>query len=145
MTASETLRCLDGIADAINPLLGLCLLLAPFFIRRSQPARFSLRAWSAIALVYLLAHFPRWLNLFGKHPFPSGHFAFALCAATSLAWLERRFLWVLAPLLAFYGALILRLAPLYHHTPLDLAGATFAVPLTIWLHRRARVDSVFSA
>jgi membrane-associated phospholipid phosphatase len=123
----------DAIADCINPLLGVVLIGAAFFVLRRHAWLFLLRAWLAVGLVFVLAHLPRWLHLFGERKFPSGHMAFAACVATSLILLNRRWAIALLPLLVAYGVLMMALG---FHDALDLGAAVvLAVPLTLWCQR----------
>ena len=130
----------DAVADCVNPILGIALLAAALLSRNPCRWNWLARALFAVALVYVLAHLPRWLHLFGERRFPSGHLAFALCAGASLVRFNRRWLFCVIAIIFPYSALILALQ---YHDIIDLAGAGFALPLTFWIHR-ARIGRELS-
>jgi len=129
---------LDLLADAINPLLVLALIVAPLLVCRRAgeplPWSFWLRSALAIALVYLVAHFDRRWHIWASWGSDySTHSALALAAALSLACFRRHWLNFLLPLLLLYGALMLVLG---YHTVTDmLTTALLVVPLTLLCHR----------
>lgn len=123
----------DAIADSINPLLGLCLLVVAARMRHDNPRQaLYFLAQSVLALVLCWACVERLQDLrLGLHDtkFPSGHMAFAVSAATSLAFWNRRTLRFLVPLLLFYAWLMVALR---FHNWLDIAGALILAFLLSW-------------
>lgn len=123
----------DAIADAINPLLGLGLLVAAARMRRDNPRQalyFLVQSVLALVLCWRCVKGLQDLHL-GLHgsKFPSGHMAFAVSAATSLAFWKRRTLWLLVPLLAFYAWLMVALR---FHNWVDIAGALVLAFVVSW-------------
>lgn len=112
------------VADAVNPLLALALLILFFLLRRHDKSRARDFGWRALfslvvawAIVrdlrfYVFSHFDL--------RFPSGHLTFALCAALSFTLWKRRSAWILTPILISYAWLM---TALRFHNWLDLAGA----------------------
>lgn len=136
-----TYRQLDIIADSIVPLLLLGLFVLPLLWRVTRPAEVWLRVLVGFALTNLFSRVIRKMELVsgpGLEPgnFPSTHYASALCALTFLVLLRPRLapLWVLVG--ALYGWLVVYQN---YHTPLELLGSVFAVPLSwaVWRFRRA--------
>lgn len=133
---------LDKIADAVNPALTLWALLVLWRHARQARARNTdtaprrtLALWiGCVLLVFVAAHLNRWLHLWPGHKyFPSGHIAYTACLA-SLGWtLERRSLWLTAPLIGLYSVLIVQLG---YHVWADIIGALILAPaLTLWALR----------
>ena len=128
---------LDRIADAVNPLLGVAVIAGALFLQRAQAWRFLGRAFLATLLVQQLAKLVQKIGWLG-HDFPSTHFAVALCLATFLALLHRKFVPLATTIVVSYGALMLWQK---YHTPLEMLGALYAVPMALlfWnFRRRAR-------
>ena len=133
----------DKIADCFNPLLTLGFLLGVWRFARQKSARgeafplgrFVLLSLGCILAVYVAAHLNRWLHLWPGHKwFPSGHTAYACCVLTLWARLQPRMVWIGAPLILLYGALLVQLN---FHSWLDIAGAILLAPaLTFWLLQR---------
>ncbi len=125
---------LDHIADAVNPLLGLGVVAGAFWLQRAKAWQFLLRAIIATALVQQSAKIVQHLGWLGPD-FPSTHFAVALCLATLLALLNKKLIPVAIGIAVAYGALMLWQR---YHTPLEMAGAFYAVPIGIVAQRWRR-------
>ena len=132
---------LDHIADAVNPLLGVAVVAGALWLWRGQAWNFLLRAVLATLIVQQSAKLVQHLGWLGPK-FPSTHFAVALCLATFLALLHRKLLPVAAAIVVAYGALILKQQ---YHTPLEMLGAIYAIPLAIIAQRFGRRERVASA
>ena len=125
---------LDAIADAINPLLGLGVIVGASWFERARAWEFVLRAVVATLIVQQSAKLVQKLGWLGPD-FPSTHFAVALCLATCLALLRRPLVPIAAGAVAAYGALMLWQR---YHTPLEMLGALYAIPLAIVAQRFGR-------
>lgn len=127
---------LDHIADAVNPLLGLGVVAGALWLHRAAAWEFLLRAVIATLLVQQGAKWVQHLGWLGPD-FPSTHFAVALCLATFLALLHKKLIPVAIGIAVAYGALMLWQR---YHTPLEMAGALYAVPVAVvaqrWRRRR---------
>lgn len=127
----------DTIADAVDPLLLLLTLVAPWWtftpLQGRQRLWFYLAAGIGLSNVYLW----QWLD----HQFRlwpavgldySTHTAFAVSLIVSLAVLRRSWLWGLVPLLLAY-AILMRY--LHYHTFMDVFTTTLAIaPLSYLIH-----------
>ena len=132
---------LDHIADAVNPLLAIGVVLGALWLERAAAWNFIVRAAIAYLLVQQSAKlFQKW-GPWGHH-FPSTHFAVALCFATFLAILNRKLIIAAVTIVAIYGALMLYQ---HYHTPLEMLGALYAIPVA-WFFctfkRRKRADAL---
>ena len=116
---------LDRIADAVIPVLAIGVVASALWLQRAAAWEFLLRAIVATALVQQSAKLVQKLGPLG-HDFPSTHFAVALCLATFLALLHRKLIAVAAIIVITYGALMLYQG---YHTPLEMLGALYAVPV----------------
>ena len=138
---------LRQIANSVNPLLTVVFLVA-FFLRVRHDHSFRAGEFFVRALLSLLAGFalgrvnaelkiwPGFPLDPGHYEFPSGHMCFAVSMATSLVMLNRRFLFFVAPLLAFYGALIVFLK---FHGWTDVIGAWLLMAPLAWvIHKEAK-------
>ena len=125
---------LDHIADAINPLLAISVVGGAFYLERARAWNFLLRAAIAYVLVQQSAKFVQKLGPLGHH-FPSTHFAVALCFATLLALLNRKFLLAASAVAVVYGALMLYQ---HYHTPAEMWGALYAIPVAYFCWRVKR-------
>lgn len=127
------------VADSINPLLGIALILFCLTAKPPQTARiYLLKSGLALLLIYVVAHLNKWLHLWPSHRnFPSGHTVFAVSVAVALALWNRKTLVVTAPLLLFYGWLMVALR---FHDWLDIfGGVALSWPLSwLILHKTAR-------
>lgn len=122
----------DKVADSVNPLLVLALLVLPLVLRVRRPALHWLGALVAVGACELVAHVLRRLHWVpGK--FPSTHFAFAAACLSALVILRPRWWPLWLGLGTGYGALMLYQR---YHTWQEMAGALFAVPLAGWLYGR---------
>jgi membrane-associated phospholipid phosphatase len=123
----------DAIADSINPLLGLSLLVVAVRMRRDssrQALGFLAQSVLALVLCWVCVRVLRELHLGAPGTkFPSGHMAFAVSAATSLAFWKRRTLWLLVPLLVFYAWLMVALR---FHNWMDIMGALILAFFVSW-------------
>lgn len=124
-----TYQQLDHIADSVDPILTLAALAVPFLLRVRQPAFFVLRAAVALLLVEGVAKLIRMTHLVPGR-FPSTHLAWALCMATVIVVAKPKAAWVLGPLCLVYAWLNVYQQ---YHTPFELLGAIYAVPLTVLL------------
>ena len=132
---------LDKIADAVNPLLGVAVVGAALWLQRGRAWEFLLRAVIATGIVQQSAKWVQHLGWLGPK-FPSTHFAFALCLATFLALLHRRWIPIAVAISVSYGALMLWQN---YHTPLEMLGALYAIPLAILAQRIGRRERVHPA
>lgn len=137
---------LDYLADSTVPLLILLLVALPLFWKLPRPALIWLRVLVGFGLTALLARFIRKLEIVSgpgleTHNFPSTHYAAALCLLTFLVLLRPRWfaIWVVWGLA--YGGLVIYQQ---YHTPLELLGSIFAVPVSwgIWRIGREPVAQV---
>lgn len=120
---------LDRIADSVNILLAIGVIGGALWLERGAAWRFLGRAIGATILVQQGAKLFQKVGWLGPH-FPSTHFAVALCLATFGVVLRRQS-WPLAlAIVVAYGALMLHQG---YHTPLEMLGAFYAVPLAWWL------------
>ena len=133
---------LETLADLVNPLLGVTVLIAAATATRRRSAerpawRFIVGTVAGLAVVYAVhnldAHFHLWAQ-FGLDY--STHSAVAVSLVTSLAVGSLRRLVVLLPVLVGYGWLM---AHLGYHTLGDMLSAAMLAAPTTWLcHRFAR-------
>ena len=129
---------LDHIADAVNPLLGVAVVGAALWLLRARAWEFLLRAVVATLIVQQGAKIVQHLGWLGPK-FPSTHFAVALCLATFLALLNKKIIPVVIAIAVAYGALMLWQG---YHTPLEMLGALYAIPLAIFAQRIGRQERV---
>lgn len=121
---------LDKIADLCNPLLALALIVTAFGVLKNAAWPFLLRNGLAVIVVQQLAKYAQKRELWGED-FPSTHFAVALALCVGF-WVLKRRLWpFILGFLGFYGALMLQQR---YHTPAEMLGAFFAVPLALLFH-----------
>lgn len=125
---------LDHIADAVNPLLGVAVVVGALYLERGRAWEFLLRAVVATLIVQQSAKIVQHLGWLGPK-FPSTHFAVALCLTTFLALLHRKLIPFAAAVVVAYGALMLWQ---HYHTPLEMLGAFYAIPLAILAQRLKR-------
>lgn len=129
---------LDQIADLCNPLFIVVLVWLTVATLKIRAGDFLLRSGLAVVAAQQLSKFAQKKAFWGED-FPSTHFAVALALCVSLVILKRR-LWPLAlAYLLGYGALIL---VQNYHTPTEMLGSLFAIPLALLFHfkfRKARV------
>lgn len=116
---------LDKIADAVNPLLILGVLFGALYRERAAAWPFIGRAALATVIVQQSSKIFQHAGLLGRD-FPSTHFAVALCLTTFLVLLNRRLIALAVAVAAAYAALILWQR---YHTPLELVGALYAIPV----------------
>lgn len=131
-------RWLDLAADAVDPLLALLALSAPWLDRRAGERwasrwSFWLRTALGVGTVYALQALDGALGLWARWGLDySTHTAFAVSLATSLAFRSRRWLVGLVPLLVAYALLMLRLG--YHSLPDIATSAAVAAALAALCH-----------
>ena len=125
LTLRMTYAQLDRIADAVIPLLALTVIVGAIWLQRAAAWKFLLRAVVATLLVQQSAKFVQKLGPLG-HDFPSTHFAVALCLATLLTLLNRKLVLPSVSIIVAYGALMLWQ---HYHTPLEMLGALYAIPV----------------
>ena len=130
---------LDHIADAINPLLAISVVVGAIWLERGRAWNFLLRGAIAYLLVQQSAKLVQKIGPLGHH-FPSTHFAVALCFATLLALLNRRWIVAAIAVAVCYGALMLYQ---HYHTPLELVGALYAIPVAYlcWNFKRRALQT----
>lgn len=133
---------LDRIADLCNPLLILALIGLAFFNLKNRATPFLLRSGLAIIVVQQLSKYAQKREIWGED-FPSTHFAVALALGVGLVVLKRRYWPFVLGYVAFYGALMLYihgLDPSQYHTPVEMLGSLFAIPVALLFHssRKAR-------
>ncbi len=119
-------------ADAINPILVILLLGAPFYtLRPAGPWAFWARTALSIGLAVILAESGKHFEIWRGHPsFPSGHETFGLAAAVSLVLWDSRWFWLTAPLILL---LSWGLVGAHYHQPVDIAGACLLGPPSAFL------------
>src|SRR5262249_41948815 len=115
------------VAGAINPILLLLLLAAPFVGPREERIwRFWLVSAAGISIAVALAELGKALPIWAGHPeFPSGHATFAAATATRLVRRSLRLLWIAAPLCALLGW---ALVAAHYHRAVDVAAALLLGP-----------------
>ncbi|WP_238596543.1 phosphatase PAP2 family protein [Abditibacterium utsteinense] len=125
---------LDKIADLCDPLLIIGLLVAAFLLRRGAAWPFVLKSALAVVVVQQLSKYCQKHDVLGGG-FPSTHFAVALALLTCFVILKRN-LWPYALGFAlFYATLMLAQ---HYHTPLQMLGSLFAIPLALLFHWKPR-------
>lgn len=125
----------DLIADAVNPILALCLI-GYLFVqtrRRQISLNFWVAAFLGVALVYVLRTVDRradlWEQIGGDY---STHSAVAMAMIIPLIFLQRRLWPILVGVLVCYAALMIVLG---FHTLLDIATTLLVVaPLVALIH-----------
>lgn len=115
------------LADTLNPLFVLLLLIAPFVgPRREAFWRFWAASALALGVAVALAETGKALPVWPAHPgFPSGHETFGLTLATCLVCHDRRWLWAAALLAAL---LAWALVSAGYHRPVEVAGSLLIGP-----------------
>ena len=126
----------------INPALGLTLLI--FASKRAALIdggfkNFLLRVLAAMLTLWVLTHLDKAIKAL-RHVawFPSGHMAFAVCALTAMAFLDRRTIAPMAIVVALYGALMVVMK---YHVPLELFTATLLAVGVTWLFLKRKTAS----
>jgi hypothetical protein len=126
---------IDKIADLCNPLMALALIILAFAMLKNAAWPFLLRNGLAVVVVQQISKYVQKRGPWGDD-FPSTHFAVALALAIGLVVLKRR-LWPVA--LAFVVGYAILMVPVQHyHTPAEMLGALFAIPLTLAFHWKSR-------
>jgi hypothetical protein len=138
MIAHHTLlfRLLDGLADAVNPALGICLLI--FLFGATRRREISWRTWVAallgVAVVYLLQnldHYGHWWKRIGSDY--STHSALALALAIPIGILRPKLWPTLLAVLLGYAVLMMILG---FHTLLDISTTALVIaPIVVLLQR----------
>jgi hypothetical protein len=121
---------LDKIADLCNPIAMLALIVFAFMALRNAAWPFLFRSGLAVVLVQQISKIVQKRGSLGPD-FPSTHFAVALALTVGFIIIRPR-LWpvfLLYPIL--YGALMLYQ---HYHTPIEMLGALFAIPLALFFH-----------
>ncbi len=130
---------LDLIADAVNPVLALLALVFPWLDReaiRRCGSRWSFwtRTLLSLAVVYAIMfadeRFRLWSGLGLDY---STHTAFAVVIITSMSAMNRRWLFVLVPVLVAYAALMIYLG---YHSLLDILTTALVIASATWLIHR---------
>ena len=130
---------LDIIADSVNPVLGLLALVFPWLDReairkRGSRCSFWTRTLLSLAVVYAVMFADERFGLWpGRGLDYSTHTAFAAAIITSLGAMNRRWLFVLVPVLFAYAALMIYLG---YHSLLDIVAAVLVIAPTTWLIHR---------
>ena len=132
------------LAECINPLFVLLLLVAPFLGPRPPLARL-LTFWGltalGVALAVVLAEAGKHFVVWPGHPgFPSGHETFALACATSLLCWRLAYVVVALPLVLLIGWALVTAG--YHQTP-DVFGALITGPGPALLCQSARLRRAY--
>lgn len=132
---------LDKIADLCNPIAAVALIVLAFMALKNAAWPFLLRNGLAVILCQQISKYVQKHGAWGDK-FPSTHFAVALALMVGFMVLRPRLwpLFLLYPLL--YGALMMYQQ---YHTPVEMLGALFALPLTLLFHYRSRRRNVESA
>jgi membrane-associated phospholipid phosphatase len=130
---------LDSIGDAVNPLFAILLVVLSITILKKSSPLFIFKTVVAVIIVQQLS---KWMQKqeFVSSNFPSTHYAVALALAVSYIVLCRK-LWPISALLAFgYAALMLLIYVQFqkYHTPIELVGSIYAIPVTLLIHAIGR-------
>ena len=134
---------LDTIADAVNPVLALLALVFPWLDHeaiRKRGSRWSFwtRTLLSLAVVYAVMfadeRFGLWSGLGLDY---STHTAFAVAIITSMSAMNGRWLFVLAPVLVAYAALMIYLG---YHSLLDTLAAALVIAPATWLIHQIGAD-----
>lgn len=131
---------LDTIADLCNPLLIVALILLAFATLKNRAWSFLLCNGLAVVIVQQLSKYAQKKEIWGEN-FPSTHFAVALVLCVGLVFLKRRFWPFALAYLAFYSGLMLYihyLNPRQYHTPMEMLGSFFAIPVALLFHFRRK-------
>ncbi len=130
---------LDKIADIVNPLFAVLLIILAVVIQKKSSPLFLAKTILAVVVVQQIAKYMQKAE-FVSDNFPSTHYAVALTLAVSYFILSRK-LWPLSAILAVgYGGLMLYINAIFgeYHTPLEMLGAIYAIPLTLLFHAIGR-------
>lgn len=74
----------------------------------------------AVVISYVFAHVNRWFDLWHAHPyFPSGHETLAACVGAAIVNRDRRYLFLVATLLALLGYALVRAG---YHDPTEVVA-----------------------
>lgn len=134
------------VADCVDPLLGVLALCQLWRLARDRRRGFVLATLGALALLYLFNQADRtfrWWPSMGLDF--SMHTAAGVSLATSLVVADRRWIWLVVPLLIAYGFLMDHLG--FHGWGDILTSTPVAIGLTLPCHlvarryRRARTAS----
>ena len=124
------------IAEGLLLLWTVLLLLAPRWSRRATSPRFRTIVLGAALLASLVTLIGKLLEVWPGNPlFPSGHTAYAVTIALFLVAVDRRWLYVVVPLV---GIIVVALILARYHVAVDIAGGVavavvvFAVVRWIW-------------
>ena len=119
MSASPAAFC----ANIINPILALLLLAIPFLTRKGSLApSFWLASAAGMIVGTFLAERGKAHQIWPGHPgFPSGHETFGIAAGVSLICWDRRWAFMVVPILILLGGALITVK--YHDLP-DVLGAT---------------------
>ncbi len=121
---------LDKIADLCNPILIVVLIGLAFKTLNRGAWPFLMRNGLAVVVVQQLSKYAQKKELWGGD-FPSTHFAVALVLCIGLVMLKRRFWPAALAYVVGYGALVLAQR---YHTPFEMLGSFFAVPIALLFH-----------
>lgn len=117
------------LANAINPILGILLLIAPLVVKRRIPRQIA-KFWAAsaigVAVSVLLAEEGKRMVVLAGHPgFPSGHETFALACAVNLLCWRTAYIYIALPLVLIIGW---ALVTAHFHQTIDIFGALITGP-----------------
>lgn len=125
---------LDAIADAINPSLLVLALIVPWIQRRRLPWAFWGRTFLSLVVVYVIQfadhQFMLWPRLGLDY---STHTAFAVAVIVSLGVFDKRWFFILLPVLVAYAALMMYLG---YHSLADILTAALVIGPATWLIHR---------
>jgi hypothetical protein len=133
----DNLLLLDAIADSINPSLLVLALIAPWIQRRRPPWAFWGCTFLSLVVVYVIQFLDHQLMLWPRAGLDySTHTAFAVAVIVSLGAFDRRWFFILLPVLIAYATLMMYLE---YHSLADILTAALVIGPPTWLiHRIGR-------
>lgn len=127
---------IDFFADRFNPALTIAFIALVFLLRKPKPWELLARGIGAVLLVRVVAEIVRRSHSIpGK--FPSTHCVWAFSVLTAIGMLKPKWWPFLGALGLGYGWVNVYQA---YHTPWEVAGALYAIPLTIWCWRGYKAE-----
>ena len=116
---------IQQMSQLLAPLFALSLIGCAVWKLRQSALLWIVCVAVVVALARQIAEVGQHTEILGRH-FPSTHFAFVLAIAGAFWALNRRFIPATLVYLVAHGALMLWQ---HYHTPLELAGALYALPM----------------
>lgn len=116
---------IQQMSQLLAPLFALALIGCAVWELKKSALLWIVCVTIAVALARQVAEVGQHTAILGSH-FPSTHFAFVLAIAGAFWSLNRRFIPATLIYLVAHGALMLWQ---HYHTPIELAGALYALPM----------------